>query len=333
MKKLLVLTTVLVLFISSLFAQRVVTVYTDRHYEVDSEIFKMFEQRTGVKVNVFSANSDQLLQRLALEDKNTPADLLIIVDVGRLHHAKRMNLLQPVNSEYLMRNIPEKLRDEGNHWFALTKRARIIVYSKKRVNPAEIKTYDDLTNQKWKGKVLVRSSTHVYNRSLLASFIALYGEEYARNWAAKVVQNLARDPSGNDRDQIRAIAAGIGDIAIVNSYYIGLMMNSKDPDEQAAVREVGVIFPNPTHVNITGMGLTRFSKNKEDAIKLMEFLLTPEIQRMYAEANFEYPVNPAVKPASLLVSWGTFVEQNVKLSLVGELSDKAIMIFNQVGWK
>ncbi|MGQ9855222.1 MAG: Fe(3+) ABC transporter substrate-binding protein [Fervidobacterium sp.] len=314
-------------------ASGVVNVYTDRHYETDDAIFKLFEQTTNIKVNVLKIGSDELVQRLKLEGKNTQADIIIVADVGRLHSAKEEGLLQPVKSEFLNRAIPEKFRDVDNYWFALTKRARIIVYSKERVNPSEIKTYQDLANPKWKGKILVRTSAHVYNRSLLASLIALHGEDYARDWASKIVANLAREPKGNDRDQIKAIAAGVGDIAIVNSYYVGLMINSSDPEERAAVSKVGVIFPNPTHVNISGMGLVKYAKNHLNAIKLMEFLLSPKVQKMYADANYEFPINPEVEPSELLKSWGTFTEQNVKLSRIGELGSKAAILFNIVGWK
>ncbi|MGC9795750.1 Fe(3+) ABC transporter substrate-binding protein [Fervidobacterium riparium] len=316
-----------------LLANGVVNVYTDRHYETDDAIFKLFEQTTNIKVNVLKIGSDELVQRLKLEGKNTQADVIIVADVGRLHSAKEEGLLQPVKSEFLNQVIPEKFRDIDNYWFALTKRARIIVYSKERVNPSEIKTYQDLANPKWKGKILVRTSAHVYNRSLLASLIALHGEDYARDWASKIVANLAREPKGNDRDQIKAIAAGVGDIAIVNSYYVGLMINSSDPEERAAVSKVGVIFPNPTHVNISGMGLVKYAKNHLNAIKLMEFLLSPKVQKMYADANYEFPINPEVEPSELLKSWGTFTEQNVRLSRIGELGSKAAMIFNMVGWK
>ncbi len=316
-----------------LLANGVVNVYTDRHYETDDAIFKLFEQTTNIKVNVLKIGSDELIPRLKLEGKNTQADVIIVADVGRLHSAKEEGLLQPVKSEFLNRVIPEKFRDVDNYWFALTKRARIIVYSKERVNPSEIRTYQDLANPKWKGKILVRTSAHVYNRSLLASLIALHGEDYARDWASKIVSNLAREPKGNDRDQIKAIAAGVGDIAIVNSYYVGLMINSSDPEERAAVSKVGVIFPNPTHVNISGMGLVRYAKNHHNAIKLMEFLLSPKVQKMYADANYEFPINPEVEPGEFLKSWGTFTEQNIRLSRIGELGSKAAMIFNIVGWK
>ncbi|MGB9795118.1 Fe(3+) ABC transporter substrate-binding protein [Fervidobacterium gondwanense] len=316
-----------------LLANGVVNVYTDRHYETDDAIFKLFEQSTNIKVNVLKIGSDELVQRLKLEGKNMQADLIIVADVGRLYSAKEEGLLQPVKSEFLNRVIPEKFRDVDNYWFALTKRARVIVYSKERVNPSEIKTYQDLANPKWKGKILVRTSAHVYNRSLLASLIALHGEDYARDWASKIVSNLAREPKGNDRDQIKAIAAGVGDIAIVNSYYVGLMINSSDPEERSAVSKIGVIFPNPTHVNISGMGLVRYAKNHHNAIKLMEFLLSPKVQKMYADANYEFPINPEVEPGELLKSWGTFTEQNIRLSRIGELGSKAAMIFNIVGWK
>lgn len=315
----------------------VVNLYTDRHYDTDEELFQLFTKETGVKVNVVKGKSDELIERLVREGKDTKADLLITADAGRLHRAKAKELLQPVNSEALANSIPANLRDPDNQWFGLTVRARVIVYPKDRIKPAELSTYEDLTGPKWQGKILVRSSTNIYNQSLLASFIALNGEEKAKEWAAGMVDNMARQPKGNDRDQVKAVVVGEGDIAITNTYYIGKMLNSSDPEEVKVAKKVGVFFPNQdttgTHINVSGVGLTKHAKNQENAIKLMEFLVGEKAQKQFAQANYEYPVNPNVEPSELLKSWGDFKPQDINLSLLGEYNRKAVEIFDQVGWK
>jgi iron(III) transport system substrate-binding protein len=317
--------------------EEVVNLYTDRHYDTDEELFKLFTEETGIKVNVVKGKSDELIEKLNREGEDTQADLLITADAGRLHRAKEKGLLQPVESKTLFSNIPANLRDKDNQWFGLTVRGRVIVYSKDRVNPEDLSTYEDLTNPKWKGKILVRSSSNIYNQSLLASFIAINEAEAAKNWAKGIVENMAREPKGNDRDQAKAIVAGIGDIAIMNTYYIGKMLNSSDPEEVKVANQVGVFFPNQdttgTHINVSGIGLTKYAKNKTNAIKLMEFLSSEKAQKQFAEANYEYPANPLVEPSDLLKSWGEFKAQNINLSKLGEYNKKAMEIFNEVGWK
>ncbi|SHJ53404.1 Fe(3+) ABC transporter substrate-binding protein [Paramaledivibacter caminithermalis] len=316
---------------------QVVNLYTDRHYETDEELYKMFTEETGIKVNVVKGKSDELIERLAREGADTQADLLITADAGRLFRAKEKELLQSVDNETLFDNIPENLRDEDNQWFGLTVRGRVIVYSKDRVNPSELSTYEDLTSDKWEKKILVRSSSNIYNQSLLASFIAINGEEKAKEWAKGIVKNMARDPEGNDRAQAKAIVAGEGDLAIMNTYYIGKMLNSSDPEEVKVAKSVGVFFPNQdttgTHINVSGIGLARHAKNSENAIKLMEFLSSEKAQKQFAEANYEYPVNPDVEPSELLKSWGEFKTQDINLSKLGEFNKRAVEIFNEIGWK
>jgi len=316
---------------------QVVNLYTDRHYDTDEKLYELFTEETGIKVNVVKGKSDELIERLAREGKDTEADLLITADAGRLHRAKTKDLLQPVTSNTLTNNIPTNLRDKDNEWFGLTVRGRIIVYSKDRVDPSELSTYEDLVNSKWKGKILVRSSSNIYNQSLLASFIAIDGEEKAKQWAKGIVENMARNPQGNDRAQATAVVAGEGDIAIMNTYYIGKMLNSSNPEEVKVAKNVGIFFPNQdttgTHINVSGVGLTKYAKNKENAIKFMEFLSSPKAQEQFAQANYEYPANPSVEPSDLLKSWGEFKPQNINLSKLGEFNQKAVEIFNEVGWK
>ncbi|MCT4619180.1 MAG: Fe(3+) ABC transporter substrate-binding protein [Marinisporobacter sp.] len=317
--------------------EQVVNLYTNRHYDTDEQLLQSFTEETGIKVNVVKGDSDELIERLAREGKDTEADLLITADAGRLHRAKKKELLQSVVSEGLLENIPENLRDEENQWFGLTVRGRVVVYAKDRVNPSDLSTYEDLTNPKWKGKILVRSSSNLYNQSLLASFIEINGEEKAKEWAKGLVENMAREPKGNDRAQATAVVAGEGNLAIMNTYYVGKMLNSSNPEEVKVAENVGVFFPNQdttgTHINVSGIGLTKHAKNKENAIKLMEFLSGEKAQKQFAEGNYEYPANPKIEPSELLKSWGEFKTQNINLSKLGENNTKAVEIFNEVGWK
>ncbi len=314
-----------------------VNVYTHRHYDTDKLLFEQFEKETGIKVNVLNANADELITRLENEGENSPADVLITVDAGRLGKAKDMGLLQSVESEALTNQVPEHLKDSDNQWYGLTKRARLIAYDKDRVNPDEVKTYWDLTNDKYKGKVLVRSSSNIYNQSLLASMIALNPDSnYAEQWAEGIVKNMARNPAGGDRDQVKAVAAGLGDMAIVNSYYIGKMIESDDESDRKAVANIGLIFPNQngrgTHINVSGAGVAKYSKNKDNAIKFIEFLTSEKAQDLFSKSNYEYPVNPNVAASELLQSWGSFQEDKMNLSNLGEYNSDAVMLFNKVGW-
>lgn len=315
----------------------VVNLYTDRHYDLDDSLYNMFTEETGIKVNVVKGKSDELIERLNTEGEDTEADLLITADAGRLYRAKEAELLQSIESEILEKNIPENLRDDENYWFGLTKRARVIVYDKAKVDASELSTYEGLTDPKWKGKVLIRASDNIYNQSLVASFIETMGEEDAKKWAAGIVDNMAREPKGGDRDQAKAIAAGEGDIAVMNTYYFGQMLNSTDPEEKKVAEKLAVFFPDKdgegTHINISGAGIVKSSKNKENAIKLIEFLTNENSQKAYAEANYEYPVNPNVETSALLKSWGDFKEQEIALTKLGENNEIAVKILNEVGWK
>lgn len=315
----------------------VVNVYTHRHYEADQKLFHEFSQETGIKVNVVSASADELIQKLELEGAGSPADLLITVDAGRLHRAQEKGLLQRVRSEVLESNIPSRFREPDGYWFGLTYRARIFAYHKDRVDPADLDSYESLTEDKWKGRILTRSSENIYNQSLLASIIAAHGEEKAQEWAAKLFANMARSPKGSDRDQVKAVAAGEGDLAIVNSYYIGIMLNDSNREEVRAAQAVGIFFPNQddrgTHINISGAGVTRHAPNKENAVKLLEFLSSEKAQEFLANINYEYPVNENVVPSELLRSWGDFKGDDINLSLLGEHNNRAVVIFDRVGWK
>jgi iron(III) transport system substrate-binding protein len=314
-----------------------VNIYTARHYEVDTELYAKFTEHTGIKVNVVEGKAPELIERIGREGASTPADLFVTVDGGILSTAKEKDLLQPVVSSEIDAQVPAELRDKDNQWIGLSTRARVIVYVKDRVNPSELSTYEDLATDKWKGKLLTRSSTNLYNLSLLASIISINGEQEAEAWAAGIAANLARDPEGGDRDQAKGIVAGVGDVAIMNTYYVGQLSASADAEEVKVAEQIGVFFPNQdttgTHINISGAGLVKHSKNKDNAVKLIEFLTAPEAQAIFAKANFEYPVNPAAELPELLQSWGKFKSQGIDFAAYGQFNPKAVEIVNKVGWK
>lgn len=318
-------------------ATQEVNIYSHRHYDTDKQLYEMFEKNTGIKVNIVKAKANELINRLESEGKNSPADILITSDAGRLYLAQQKGLLQTINSKILNDVVPENLRQKNGYWFALTKRARVIIYNKDKVNPSELSTYENLTSPKFKGKVLIRKASNIYNQSLLASMIANDGEKDAKAWAEGMVNNFARTPKGSDRDQMKAVAANIGDLAVVNTYYLGKLLHSDKRAEVEVGKKMGVFFPNQetngSHINISGAGIAKYSKNKENAVKLLEFLVSPKAQSMFAEANFEYPVNKDVKPSKLLQSWGTFKEDFLDLEKLGKYNAQAVKIFNEVNWK
>ena len=322
---------------SSLFASGEVNVYSHRHYDSDKILLKQFEEKTGIKVNVVTAKAEELVAKLAIEGANTPADILITADIGNLYQAKEKNLLQPIESKILDENIPSHLRDNDKEWFALTKRARVFVYNPLKVNPADLSDYFSITDAKFKGRVVTRSSTAAYNKSLLASIIANHGEEKALEFSKGLVNNFPYNPKGGDRDQIRAVAAGDADIAIVNTYYLGVMLNSEDKKDAQIAKSLKIFFPaqatTGTHMNISGAGVTHYSKNKENAIKLIEFLSSIEAQEIFAEANQEFPANPKAKSSATVTSWGTFKEDNIQLNEVGKYNKEAVEIATKANWK
>ncbi|MBT7528370.1 MAG: Fe(3+) ABC transporter substrate-binding protein [Flavobacteriaceae bacterium] len=316
-----------------------INLYSQRHYKVDEQQYKVFEKETGIKVNVVKANADELIERLKNEGENSPADLFITVDAGKLQKAKDLDLLQKISSPIINQNVDVDLKDVNGYWIPITYRARIVVYSKDRGDVSELSTYDNLTDEKWRNKVLVRSSSNAYNQALLSSIIANTGEESASKWASKLVKNFARDPKGNDRDQVKAITAGQGDLAIVNSYYIGLLLSSENEEEIKAGNSVGVFFPNQgedesgSHINVSGIGLAKNAPNKENAIKLMEFLTSESAQKTYTDTSYEYPANPNVEPNEIVKKWGSFKKDILDLNKLGVFRNKAIEIFDKSDWK
>lgn len=326
----------LLLAASSLMAAEV-NIYSHRHYDTDQVLYDQFEKETGIKVNVVKAAAGELIKRLQMEGRYSPADLFIASDIANLYRVKSLGLFQETHSKILEKNIPAHLRDPENFWFGLTKRARVIVYDKKRTNPKAFSTYMNLADSKWEKKILIRSSNNTYNQSLLASIIANEGEGKALQWAKGMVKNFARRPKGADRDQMIALAAGQGEIAVVNTYYLGQLATSKNPKDRKVAENLSVFFPNQestgTHINISGGGITRSSKNKKEALRLLEYLSSPQAQQQFANGNFEYPVNVKNKPSNLVASWGTFKEDILSLETIGKYNGKAIEIFDQVRWR
>lgn len=313
-----------------------VNVYSGRHYRSDEDLFRKFTEKTGIRVNLIKADSDQLINRMAMEGDRSPADLFITADVGRIAQALDQNLLQQAVTPFILENVPKNLRDPDGYWTGLTKRARVIVYHLDRVDPEQLSTYEDLVLPAWNGKILVRSSQSHYNQTLLASIVAANGYDQALQWAEGVVDNMAQPPRGNDRDQVKAVAAGAGDLAIVNTYYMGLLLRSSNEEEQQVAEQMGIFFPNQNdrgaHVNVSAIALASSSKNKENAMQLIEFLLEKESQELLASANYEYPVNPNAEWPELLKSWGTFKEDDINLSRLGDYIPESMKIFNEAGW-
>jgi iron(III) transport system substrate-binding protein len=314
-----------------------VNVYTARKDHLIKPILDKFTQQTGIKVNLLSAGEDQLIERLKSEGANSPADIFQTTDVARLHRARIEGLLQPIASPLLDKNVPAKYRDPQGYWVGQSARARVLFYSKDRVNPADLSSFEDLTNPKWKGRICVRSSSSVYNQSLLASIIAFDGMEKAERWAQGIVANMARKPQGGDRDQIAAVASGQCDVAIANTYYYAGMITSEKADERNQAAKVGLFWPGQqgrgAHMNIAGAGVTKAAKNKADAIKLMEFLSGPEAQQFYAEANNEFPLLGGVKRSAVVGAWGDFKEEALNVAMLGENNAQAIRAFDRAGWR
>tara|TARA_S200000501_G_scaffold214753_1_gene201630 strand:- start:2756 stop:3775 length:1020 start_codon:yes stop_codon:yes gene_type:complete len=314
-----------------------INVYSHRHYESDKILFKKFTEETGIKINVIKGSADQLIQRLVSEGANSPADILLTVDAGRLERAKSAGILQPIKSEKLTKNIPNEMRDEEGYWFGLTVRSRVIIYSPDRVNIDELSTYEELINPKWKGRIVARSSNNIYNQSLLASLIIANGRENALSWAKGVRKNMARSPRGSDRDQIRAVASGLADVAIANTYYLGILANSSKKADREVATKVSVFFPNQkgrgSHINVSGGGVTASSQNKDKAIQFLEFLSNSESQEIFGKVNHEYPVRIENNKSGLLRSWGRFKADKVSLSLLGKENSEAVKLFDLAGWE
>ena len=313
-----------------------VNIYSYRQPFLIKPFLDEFTKRTGITVNVVYAKKG-MAKRIESEGPNTKADGILTVDIARLKAHADKGLLQPVSSEVLEKNVPAHLRDPRNQWFGLTKRVRLIAISKDRMKSGAIATYEDLADPKFKGKICTRKGSHVYMRALVASMIAAHGEAKAEEWAKGVVANLARKPQGNDRAQVKAVKEGVCDIAVINNYYYGKMkFNKKKAEQQEWAKSINLVFPNQgdrgSHVNVSGAGVTKYAKNRDNMVKLLEFLSEKYAQEMYASQNYEYPVNPAVATDSEVKSWGSFKEDKLPLSKVADLSSAAQKIIDRVSW-
>lgn len=314
-----------------------VNVYSAREEQLIKPLLDAFSKDTGIKVNLVTGDDDPLLERLKREGTNSPADVLITADAGRLYRATQNGSLQAIQSAKLNQAVPANLRDPENRWFGLTYRARVIFYNKDKVKPNELSTYEALADPQWQGRVCVRSSNSIYNQSLLASMIQADGAAQAENWAKGLVNNFARAPAGGDRDQIKAVAAGQCDVALANTYYYAQMLYGKDAAQKAAASKVGLFWPNQnnrgTHINISGAGVTTAAKNKENAIKLLEYMVLDDAQRWYSSTNGEFPVKPGITASPELQSWGNFKRDPVNLSVLGKNNAQAVMLMDKAGWQ
>ncbi|MDF1585404.1 Fe(3+) ABC transporter substrate-binding protein [Marinimicrococcus flavescens] len=314
-----------------------VNVYSSRHYGTDEQLWEGFTKATGIKVNEVQANHDELIQRMKAEGANGPADVFITVDAGRLAHAAGEGLLAPTSSEALEAAIPEHLRHPEGLWYGLATRARVLIYAKDRVEPSELSTYEALAEPDFKGRVLVRSSSNIYNLGLVGSLIEANGYEDTLAWCKGLVDNMARPPEGGDTDQIKAVAAGVGDVAISNSYYFARLVASDEPANREIAEKLAVFFPNQdgrgTHVNVTGAAVTKSAPHPENAVKLIEYLASPEAQRYFADVSFEYPANPEAEPHPVLESWGEFKQDPLNASSFAARNAEALKLADQCGWK
>lgn len=310
-----------------------VNVYSLRQPFLVEPLFDAFTAKTGIDVNVVFAE-EGVVERIKREGRNSPADVIMTVDIGRLNDAFQAGITQPVTSASLDENIPPQFRGPDGHWYGLTARARIVYASKDRVDPAEITSYEDLADPKWQGRICTRSGNHVYQVDLLAAMIGHNGETEAKQWLSDLRANLARKPQGNDRAQVKAILEGECDIALGNNYYYGLMLDN--PEQKAWAEASNVLFPRfangGTHINISGMALTASAPNRASAVQLMEFLASSEGQEIYAEKNYEYPVKAGVRWAELLQQLGEFEFDELNLTTIAEKRNQAIRLVNEVGY-
>lgn len=312
-------------------------IYSSRHYDTDLKLYDRFTEQTGIDVNIIEGSADELIERIRSEGRNSPADILITVDAGRLWRALEAGVLQPVESDILEERIPENLQHPENYWFGLSKRVRGIIYSKENVDPSELTSYEDLADEKWEGRVCVRSSNNIYNQSLVASMIESRGVEATEEWAKGLVENFARSPQGGDTDQIRAVAAGECDIALANHYYLMRLVASDDPADQEVARAVDIFLPSGesggAHVNISGAGVVAGAPHKENAIRFLEYLTEDQSQTTFVSGNYEFPAVEGVELPEVLKSLEGFTSDAVNVSAYGENNPEAIRLMDRAGWK
>jgi iron(III) transport system substrate-binding protein len=325
------------------FAQdKVLNLYSARHYQTDEALYADFTKQTGIKVNRIEAGDEALLERLRNEGANSPADVLLLVDAARLWRAETEGLFQPVQSKLLDERIPKHLRSaddgQGAKWFGFATRARVIVYNKAQIDPKQVSSYQDLARPELKGKVCTRSGAHPYMLSLIGAMSQHMGERQAEEWATGVVANFARKPRGGDTDQVRAVATGECQVALSNSYYLVRLMKSEKPEDREAMARVGVIWPNQdstgTHVNVSGAGVAKHSPNREAAIRFLEYLASDSAQRHFASASNEWPAAIGVKvPNPELESLGEFKADELSLGAIGQAQPTAAKLIDRAGWR
>ncbi|MCL4131551.1 UNVERIFIED_CONTAM: hypothetical protein GTU68_058834 [Idotea baltica] len=319
------------------FANEEVNLYSARQEALIKPLLDAFTSDTGIQVNIISSNADALLKRIQSEGINSPADVLLTTDAGRLWRAKEAQIFDPIDSPLLVAMIPPQYRDPDSQWFGLSVRARPIMLTNNSTIERPV-SYEDLSKPEYQGQICIRSSNNIYNQSLVASMIATLGEEQTEAWVTGLVENLARNPQGGDRDQIRAAAAGQCQIAVANTYYLGQMLaDQNNPSDQQAGQQVTVIWPNQTgrgtHVNVSGAGVIKTAPNKENAIKLLEYLASDTAQQIYADVNYEYPVKQDIKVNSVLGEWGEFKAENIQLNHLGKYNAAAVRLMDRAGWK
>ena len=331
----------LISFLSEIVFAESVNVYTSRHYDSDDALYEEFTDETGIKINIISGKGSALLERIKSEGKNSPADIFFTVDAGNLWKVQKEGLFQSIKSKKILSSVPVELRGPNDEWTAVAKRARVVFYNPMKVGLNEIKdlTYEDLANEEWRNRVVIRSSSNMYNQSLVASLIANLGEKNTEIWAKDFVKNFARKPQGNDRSQIIAVSNGEADLAIANSYYIGIMLSgSAGKEQQEAAKRVKIHFPNQNdrgvHINISGAGILKNSPNPANANLFLEFLLSKRVQKYMVDKSFEYPIVEGVQPSAEISSFGLkFKEDDTAVSRFGELNPSAIRLMDRSGWK
>ena len=317
---------------------RVLNLYSSRHYQTDEALYAGFTKLTGIRINRIEAGEDALIERIRNEGQRSPADVLVTVDAGRLWRAEQMGLFQPAKSAVLDARIPASLREPSGLWFGFSLRARLIAYNKSKVTAGEVRNYEDLADPKWKGRVCMRSSTNMYNLSLMGALVEHLGEAKAEAWARSVKANLARDPKGGDTDQLKAVAAGECDVTISNQYYYARLARAPKAEDRAVAEKVGVVFPNQsswgTHVNISGAGVMKNAPNREAAVRFLEYLASDEAQRYFADGNNEWPAVASVKPDNpVLATFGAFRQDALNVAVLGRNQLASQKIYDRVSWK
>ena len=335
------ITVLSIVLLPQVLAASEVNVYTSRHYDSDAALYSEFTDLTDIKVNVISGKGPALIERIKSEGVNSRADIFFTVDAGNLWKVQKEGLFQGIKSKNVLTTVPENLRGPNNEWTAIAKRARVVFYNPQRVSQKEIIdfAYEDLADAAWKNRVVIRSSSNMYNQSLVASLISNIGLERTEKWAKGLVENFARKPQGNDRSQIMAVANGEADLAVANSYYFGVMLSgSAGEQQQEAAKKVRVLFPNQksrgVHINISGAGILKHSPNSENGNRFLEFLLSPKVQKYMVDLSYEYPVLPGVKPHPSIASFGTeFIEDRTSVANYGKYNTDAVMLMDRAGWQ